>query len=166
MDTVVEIRIVGKLMNSGPLDWLPRTEAFPDWFQHRARRPYLPVAIHASLGGGDSGERRGFNGRMAITAIDSVVADMMFVTELNGLLSGNECLCRVGRTGHFPHYESNQPGYENGAKDRKPGNRISAAMKNLRHQESSNPVRVTVQHPFQTKIKIGQTSPVILLSTW
>ena len=44
------------------------------------------MAAHADLGGGQPGESRLFHGGVAITAIDAVVGDVMFMRERHRLI--------------------------------------------------------------------------------
>ena len=51
---------------------------------------------HARLRRGNARERRIFDRRVAIAAIDAVAGDVAFVTELNGLLAGDARLRHPG----------------------------------------------------------------------
>jgi len=50
VNAVVEINVIGKIVNLGPLDRLIRSEAFPYGLQRRTVDPDLRVAVHARLG--------------------------------------------------------------------------------------------------------------------
>jgi hypothetical protein len=75
------------------------------------------MTIHAGLGWRDAGKRRGLDGRVTVAAVDSVIADMMFVAELHWLLSRDEGLGRVGRPGESRHEPKKCPKDENSAKN-------------------------------------------------
>ena len=45
------------------------------------------VAIHAGLGGRDTSLRRSFHAAVTIATINTIVAGMMFVAELDGLIA-------------------------------------------------------------------------------
>jgi hypothetical protein len=70
---------------------------------------------------------------MAITAINSVVADMVFVAELNGLLARNESKRVVGGALILGDQEKHQGDEENRAEYAQPGNDVRAATKDLAH---------------------------------
>ena len=56
MDTVIEIDKTGKIVHAGPFEGCSRTRACSHRLEHRAVRPDLAMAIHANLGGGNTGE--------------------------------------------------------------------------------------------------------------
>lgn len=87
VNAVVEISVVRKIVNSDPLDRLACAEAGAHRLQVRTFSPDLLVTVHADLGRRHSGKSRCFNGTVAITAVNAVIADVMFVTELNRLLA-------------------------------------------------------------------------------
>ena len=87
MNAVIEIGILGQVVHPLPFDRRIIAKACAHRFQIRAVRPDLTVAIHAGLGRRHSGRGGCFNRRMAITAVDAVVAGVMLVAELHGLLS-------------------------------------------------------------------------------
>src|SRR3954453_13074667 len=95
VDTVVEVHILGKVIDSRPLNGFAAPIAFPDRLERRAGRPHLRVAVHTGFGGGDIRESRVFNRRMAVAAINAQAANMMFVAEGYRLLTRNVLHCLV-----------------------------------------------------------------------
>ena len=87
MNRVIEIREVGKVMHAHPLQGFAGLETRAHRFQVRTVSPNLLVAVHANGGRRHARRRRSFNRRMAIATIDAVVADVVFMTELNWLLA-------------------------------------------------------------------------------
>jgi len=87
VNAVIEISEVGEIVHSGPLDRLSRPPTLADGFQVGAIGPDLRVAVHAGLGRGYACEAEFLNGRVTVAAIYAVIADMMFVAELNRLLA-------------------------------------------------------------------------------
>ena len=73
---------------------------------------------------------------MAVAAIDAVIADVMFVTELDGLLNLNPLAGVPGRTADFG--KNPQRCYQNkdGSEDRRLRQTVRAVMKNLGHRRS------------------------------
>src|SRR5436305_785802 len=88
MYAVIEIDEVWKVVDPGPLKRLARTKAGADGFENGRVRPDLGMAGHAGLSGRKTGEGRRLDRRVAVPAIDTVIADMMLVTERNRLIEG------------------------------------------------------------------------------
>ena len=91
------------------------------------------MAAHARLRGRNPREGRRFDGRVAVTAVDAVVAYMMFVAEGNGLGFrdrdiGNE-VARVDPIGGPDHAAQK----EHCAYDAHFREAVCAAMEDLRH---------------------------------
>ena len=70
---------------------------------------------------------------MAVAAVDAVVADEMFVTELNGLLSFDPLACIPGRTIQFNGDPQQSNNYEESAIDRDLCQRVGTVMEDLWH---------------------------------
>ena len=64
----------------GAIAFAHRLEVSSVFKQHR-------VAIHAGLGGGNTSLRRNFHAAVTIAAVDAIVTRMMFVAELDGLVT-------------------------------------------------------------------------------
>lgn len=133
VNTVIEIHEVRQVVYPCPIDRLARTPALANWLQIRTRRPYLRVAVHAGLRRRNAGEGFGFHGGVAVAAVDSIIARVMLVAELNRLLARKERLRVVRRSIEFKQQPYDQSDEEYSAKDADPGNKIRAALKNLPH---------------------------------
>src|SRR5688572_15183226 len=86
VNAVIEIRILWKVVHPFPFDRLIVAKARTYGLEKFGVRPDLAVTIHASLRRRHAGRGRCFDRRVAVTAIDAVVAYVMLMTELNGLL--------------------------------------------------------------------------------
>ena len=104
VNAVIEIDVVGKIVNTPPLDWFARAKAGADGLEIRAVGPDLLVTVHAHGRRRDAGRRCRFDGRVAIAAVDAVVADVVFVTELNWLVALDPLASVPGRTINLSGY--------------------------------------------------------------
>ena len=86
MNRVIEVSEVGQVMDANPFQWLAALETCAHRFEIRAIRPDLFMAVHADRRRRHAGRCRCLNRRMAVTAIDAVITDVMLVAELDGLL--------------------------------------------------------------------------------
>ena len=86
VNAMIKIYVLRKVVNALPLDRLVLAKARPDGLKIRAVVPQLAVAIHTRLRRRHTRSRSRFNRRMTVAAIDAVVPDVVFVTELNWLL--------------------------------------------------------------------------------
>src|SRR5262245_44752733 len=87
VNRMIEISKVGQIVDPHPFHWLAGLETRAHRFEIRAVGPDLLVTAHADGRGRHAG-RRGFLDRcMTVTTIDPVVADVVLMTELNGLLA-------------------------------------------------------------------------------
>src|SRR6266436_7087856 len=91
------------------------------------------MAVHARLGRRDSRNRGSFHARVAVAAVNAVVADVMFMAELHGLLTREVLARHVGGTGHRKHGNQRQSDQKKRRKDTKPCDEVRASMKNLGH---------------------------------
>ncbi len=136
MNAVIEISKVRQVVHSNPLDWFASTKALADWLQVRAVRPNLLMTVHA--GGSSRKACRGsrFHGCVTVAAIDAVVADVMFVTKLDRLLTLNPLAGVPGRAIKLSRDPQQRDENKHGAIDRQLRERVGAVMKNLRHREN------------------------------
>lgn len=104
MDAVVEIRIVGEIVNPNPLDRLPAAKAGTDRFQIGALGPNLLVAVHAGFCRGHTRRGGSFYRCVAVSAVDTVVPGVVFMAELNRLLAFNPLACIPGGAVQFGSY--------------------------------------------------------------
>jgi hypothetical protein len=70
---------------------------------------------------------------VAVTAVQSVVADVMLVTELHGLRARNVLIRRIGRPRQPQYAEKPQPSQKDSREQTKSRYEVRAAMKNLGH---------------------------------
>lgn len=87
VDTVVEVNEVREIVDSRLLNRFPGAVTLPYRLKCRCYRSHLRMAIHADLGGRNIGKRRGLDGGMAITAVYSQAARMMFMAERHRLFA-------------------------------------------------------------------------------
>ena len=87
VNAVIEIRVIRQVVDSNPLDRFAGAKTRAHWFEIRTVGPDLFVAVHARRGRRQARGRRRFDGSVTVAAIDTVVTDVMFMTELNGLLT-------------------------------------------------------------------------------
>lgn len=95
------------------------------------------MAVHAGFGRRHPGRGRRFDGRMAITAIDAVVADVMFMGKLNRLLSRNERLGNIRGPAQLKQNPKGTPSKKQADDDTQPRKRIHAAVEELWHRRTS-----------------------------
>jgi len=91
------------------------------------------VTVHASLSGRDTRGGGAFHTRMAITAIDAVVAHMVLVAELDGLLARDVLVGQIRSAGQAHHTPESQGCEQRPKKDTEPRDKIRTAVKNLSH---------------------------------
>ena len=70
---------------------------------------------------------------MAVATIDSVVSDVMFVTELHGLFACKECLCVIRGPVKLKKHPECDAAEEDCPEDRRPRDEVGASMKSLAH---------------------------------
>lgn len=98
------------------------------------------MAIHAGLRRRNSGERGGLDGRVTVPAVNSVIADMVSVAELDRLLSRDVGLGCVGRPSKSRHEPKQCPDNKDGSENTHLGDGVSTAMEDLRHGLLSDPL--------------------------
>ena len=134
VNAVIEIDEARQIMHSRPLQRFSGAETFTHRLQNRALGPDLCVTVHADLGGRDAGEGGLFHRSMAVTAIDAVVTDVMFVAELDRLAARDTDLRHIGGTvnrgegGNEDDDDTNAPEYAH------PGDGVRAPVKYLSHR--------------------------------
>ena len=87
VNTVIEVGVVRQIVHAHPLDGFAGAETRAHGFEVRTLSPDLLVTAPARRGRRHSGRGGSFDRSVTVATIDTVVADVMFVTELNGLLS-------------------------------------------------------------------------------
>src|SRR5580700_7199938 len=137
MNAVVEINEVGQVVDPGPHQRIAAAKTFPYRFQQPGVRPYLRVAIHASPGGRNSSEARGFDRSMAVAAINSQSGHMMLMAERDRLRPRHFSVSNIGRALQLQHRPEQRRDQENRPVNRGTGDCVRAAMKNLHGSELS-----------------------------
>lgn len=134
VNAVIEIDEIRQVINTLPLNRLACAPALANRFEIRAVSPDLRMAVHTSLGWRDPGERELLDCSMAVTAIDSVIANVMLVTELNWLLAREESLGVIRRSIEFKQHPYEDGGKEDRTEDRRLGNEVGASIEDLPHR--------------------------------
>ena len=131
---MIEINVIGKIVNARPFDRDAGFPAFADGFEIGRRSKKLRVAVHARFRRGHSGARGAFNGSMTITAINTIIADVMLMAELNGLGFDDVRLIPVRRARNTDKDHVNRKcGNSTRSHERYARYRVRALLKNLRH---------------------------------
>jgi len=138
MDAVVEIDEIGNIVDSSPLNRLPGSPTFADRLQIGTIRPYLRVTIHTGLGWRDSGVSKLFNSRVAVTAVDAVIANVMFVAELDRLNSRKRRLSVVRRAIKLEQHPDADPDKKHCAENGGLRYEVCASIEDLTHCRLSN----------------------------
>lgn len=89
VDTVVEVNVIGKIMDSCPFNGLAAGPAVTDGLGHRCIRPDLRVTRHARLCGRQTRKGGRLYTCVAVPAVDAVVLDVVLVTEWDRLFRGH-----------------------------------------------------------------------------
>ena len=91
------------------------------------------MAVHARRGRRQARGRRRFDGSVTVAAIDAVVTDVMFMTELNGLLTFDPLAGVPGGTIQLDSDPKQSDDYEYSAINRDFRQRVRAVMEDLWH---------------------------------
>ena len=133
VNTVIEVSVIRQIVYALPLDRLARTETRAHGFEIWTISPDLFVAVHARRGRRQSGGGRCFDRGVTVAAVDAVVTDVMFMTELNRLLTFNPLAGVPGGTIQLNGDPQQRNDDENGAVNRDFRQRVCAVMENLWH---------------------------------
>ena len=134
VDAMIEVNESRQIVHARPLNRSARAETLSYRLQRGAVGPDLRVAVHADLGGRNTGEGAIFDGCVAISAINAVVPDVVFVTERDWLLSWNSVFTDVGRAVQRRSGREGRDQKDDTAKDRQARNGVGAWMKYLGHR--------------------------------
>jgi len=99
MNAVVEIDEIRQTVHLDPLDGFIASIALTDWVKVGGSTEQNRMAVHTNLRWGNSRISGGFHARVAVSAVDPVVADMVFVAKLHRLRLRDELIGHVRRTG-------------------------------------------------------------------
>jgi hypothetical protein len=136
MNAVIEIDVVGQIVHPRPLERRAVLETGAHRLEIRAVRPDLFVTVHAHSRRGNARRSGRLNGSVTIPAIDAIVADMMFMAELNRLLNFNRLTRVPGGTADRSGNPKGGQQNEDRAEDRGPRKCIRTVVKNLWHRRS------------------------------
>src|ERR1700756_4003686 len=87
VNRVIEIGEVRQVVNANPLQWFPGLETGGHLFELRPVSPNLLMTIHADRGRRNASGCGRLDRSMTIATVDAVIADVVFVTELDWLLA-------------------------------------------------------------------------------
>src|SRR5208337_3420654 len=103
VDAVIEIYVVGQLVDARPFERAARAETFADGPQISRVGPDLRVAVDAGLGGRDAGETRLFDRGVTVAAVDAEPGHVVLVAEGDGLRLPDSGIRDVRRPLHLHH---------------------------------------------------------------
>ena len=149
VNAVIEIGEFRKVMDTLPLDRRIVTKACTYRFEIRAVRPDLAVAVHARLRRRHSRRGRRLNSGVTISAVDAVITDVVFVTELHRLLLFQVSAREIRRAGDL-RINIKRRSRKNDAKDHAyPRDVICTLVKKLRHYQVSRTRRLPMAKPHR-----------------
>src|SRR5947209_6903747 len=134
VNAVIEINVVGQIVNAVPLQRAVGGEAFPHRLKRRSIRPNLRVTRHTSVGTRKPGIGRFLNRSVAVPAIDSVLAHVMFVAERHRLIESDVYVSCVSRPVNFPRHPSETAGQDDDAGNDDLGMNVRFWRKQLGHE--------------------------------
>ena len=134
VNAMVEINVVGQIMDTVPLQRSIGDKTGANRRERWRVVPNLRVTRHAGIGARHTGKGRLLNCRVTITAIDSVVAHVMFVTEGNRLIEGNVHVSGVRRPQNFRGEETTSRQEQQYSNNDHASMGIRACAKYLRHK--------------------------------
>jgi hypothetical protein len=135
VDAVIEIDIIGQIVNAVPLKRCVRGDAVADRREQRNIGKDLRVTMHAGLARRHAGKARFFDRSVAVATIDAVLRDVVFVTKRHRLRERNidiRCVRRPEDLVGGPAGAANQ---NQSAKNEDAGIDIRVARKDLGHEE-------------------------------
>ena len=92
------------------------------------------MTVHTGLGWRDPGKRKLLDGGVTVAAVDSVIADVVFMAELNRLLSGKEGLGVVRGAVELEQHPDGYAKEKNRAEDSDLRDEVGASIKDLSHR--------------------------------
>ena len=99
VNAVIEIDEIRQMVHPDPLDGFIASIALTDRLKVGGSTEQNGMAVHASFRWGNPCIRGGFHARVAVSAVDPVVADVVFVAKLHRLRLRDELIGQVRRTG-------------------------------------------------------------------
>ncbi len=120
-------------MHTHPLNRLVGAVTFAHWLEISDIVKQHRMAVHARLRRRHAGSRGTLDARVAIAAIDAVVAHVVFVAELNRLIARNVLVRQIRRARREQHTGQCDAGQKHACEDTESRDEVCASMKNLRH---------------------------------
>src|SRR5882762_195361 len=133
VNRVIEVGKVRQVVNPDPFQRLTRLQTRAYGLQIRTVRPNLFVAVHADGRRRNAGRCRSLNRRVAIAAIDTVIANVMLMTKLDWLLALDPLAGVPSRPGDLCRDPEAREQNEDGAINRGPRQIVRAMTENLWH---------------------------------
>ena len=133
VDAVIEVHEVGERVDARPLQRLAGAVARANRLEQLRICPDLRVAIHASLGRRNTCKARHFDRRVTVTAIDTEPRNVVLMAKRDRLRLPHTLKSDVRGPLHDVSDTSQCGNDEYCAKDSGAGQRVRAAMKDLRH---------------------------------
>jgi hypothetical protein len=137
VDLVIEIHVVGQIVELRPPDWSVVAITRAHRLENVGIRPDLRMAVHTRFGRRNSGKAGVLHRRVTVPAIESETRNVVLMTEWNRLLQPLALLRDVGRTLQFVQRER-QAGDDEPQDDKAhPCKPIGTSVKNLWHRNVS-----------------------------
>ena len=133
VNAVIEINVVGQAVYTDPVNGLIGAITLSDRLQIACAVKQHGMTVHAGFGGRNACRRRELDTRVAVSAINAVVTHMVLMAELNGLITRYILIRQNGRTRRQENTGQRQTRQKRRRKDTEAGDKIRAAVKNLRH---------------------------------
>ena len=133
VNAVIEVSVIRQIVDAFPRDRFARAKTRAHGFEIRTVGPDLLVAVHARRGRRYARGGGCFDGSVTVAAIDAVVTDVMFMTELNGLLTFDPLAGVPGGTIQLDSDPKQSDDYEYSAINRDFRQRVRAVMEDLWH---------------------------------
>jgi len=133
VNAVIEINVIGQAVYADPLDGVIGAVAFADRLQVTRSVKQHGMAVHTRFRRRNTSCRGTLDPGMAIPAIDTVIARMVLVAELNRLITGYVLVRQIGRARRQQDARQRQTRQEKRREDTEARDEIRAAVKNLRH---------------------------------
>ena len=131
---MIEENEIREVIHPRPANRLTGGKTGSNRSEHRRVGPDLRMTCHADVRAGNPGESAFFHRVVAVTAIDPIIADVVFVTERHGLMERN---VDVGGVGRPPDRVNDPPEKDNSsdeAKDDDPRMDIGSTREDLGHE--------------------------------
>ena len=133
VDAVIEIDVFSQPMHAHPVNGLIGAVALANGLQITRGVEQHRVAVHAGFRGRNARGGGALYARVTVAAIDTVIADVVLMTKLNGLLARYVLVRQIGRTRGPEDAGQRQTRQKQRRKDTESRNEVRAVIKNLGH---------------------------------